>query len=79
MPSVAYFLDENCEVKEKGDEANTDELEQLRDYPAEVDEDDDLGLETFDTQVQRTVKCFADQAYRTILICYRDMSMEEYQ
>jgi hypothetical protein len=27
---------------------------------------------------ERTVKKFAQQAYRTILMCYRDMSMEEF-
>jgi hypothetical protein len=29
--------------------------------------------------LQRTVKNFADQAYRTLLITYSDMSMTEYQ
>jgi magnesium-transporting ATPase (P-type) len=28
--------------------------------------------------MERTVKKFADQAYRTILIAYRDMTMDEY-
>lgn len=29
--------------------------------------------------LERTVKVFAAEAYRTILICYRDMSMQEYE
>jgi hypothetical protein len=28
--------------------------------------------------LERTVKNFADQAYRTILIAFRDLTMEEY-
>jgi len=28
--------------------------------------------------LQRTVKLFADQAYRTILIAFKDMTMDEY-
>jgi len=28
--------------------------------------------------MERTVKKFANQAYRTILIAYRDMTMDEY-
>jgi len=29
--------------------------------------------------LEKTVKNFADRAYRTLLICYRDMSMEQYE
>lgn len=33
---------------------------------------------TYFDLIERTVKNFAERAYRTILISYRDMSMEEY-
>jgi len=29
--------------------------------------------------LENTVKFFAKQAYRTILICYRDMSLSDYE
>jgi magnesium-transporting ATPase (P-type) len=32
----------------------------------------------FNTLVNKTVKYFANEAFRTILVCYRDMSMDEY-
>ena len=29
--------------------------------------------------ILKTVKFFADKAYRTILTCYRDMSMDQFR
>jgi len=34
---------------------------------------------TFQEIYERTVKKFATQAYRTILMCYKDMSMAEFE
>jgi magnesium-transporting ATPase (P-type) len=34
---------------------------------------------THRAMLEKTVKNFADQAYRTILVCYRDMSMEQFE
>jgi Ca2+-transporting ATPase len=44
--------------------------EELRDVEGD---DTQLGL------LQRTVKFFATEAFRTILMCYRDLSMREYE
>jgi hypothetical protein len=41
--------------------------------------DDELPSQASNMSLlERTVKKFADQAYRTILIAYRDLSMDEY-
>lgn len=43
---------------------------------------DELEMESEDTQMnilENTIKFFASQAYRTILVSYRDMSMDEYE
>lgn len=37
------------------------------------------GATTHIDCLERTVKLFASKAYRTILVAYRDMSMQEYQ
>ena len=34
---------------------------------------------TYFDLIERTVRNFAERAYRTILMSYRDMSLEEYQ
>jgi Ca2+-transporting ATPase len=54
------------------------------DVPSDLQnlDDDSKGPEDTDTYMgilNRTVKKFAKQAYRTILVAYRDMSMEEYE
>jgi len=36
-------------------------------------------MDTYMGLLERTVKKFADQAFRTILVAYRDMSMEEFE
>jgi magnesium-transporting ATPase (P-type) len=33
---------------------------------------------THRAMIEKTVKNFAEQAYRTILVCYRDMSMDQF-
>ena len=45
--------------------------------PAELKEDDD-EITQIDL-LEKTVKYFAHRAFRTLLICYRDMSMDEYE
>ena len=72
MPDVTHFLDADLEAKEVDDECQLPEA--LDDYAG-----DDEDGETYRVLVDRTVKSFADQAYRTILICYRDMSMETFE
>jgi magnesium-transporting ATPase (P-type) len=41
--------------------------------------EDDTTMDTHKGLFERTVKKFAKQAYRTLLITYKDMSMEEYE
>jgi Ca2+ transporting ATPase len=38
----------------------------------------DVDLVSYQEQFNRTIKKFADQAYRTLLITYKDMSMDEF-
>jgi hypothetical protein len=72
MPDVTHFLDQDLEPKEVDDDCEMPEA--LDDYVG-----DDEDGETYRVLVDRTVRSFADQAYRTILICYRDMSMETFE
>lgn len=37
------------------------------------------GQDTYEGLLQRAVKKFAEKAYRTILITYRDLSMQEFE
>lgn len=49
-------------------------------WPAELQVlSEELGGETHLGMMQSTLKLFASQAYRTILTCYRDMSMTEFE
>jgi magnesium-transporting ATPase (P-type) len=41
--------------------------------------ENDSTTDTYRGLFERTVKKFAKQAYRTILVTYRDMSLEEYE
>jgi len=41
--------------------------------------EDDSTTDTYRGLYERTVKKFADQAYRTLLITYKEMSMSEYE
>jgi Ca2+ transporting ATPase len=41
-------------------------------------EQQDVDLVSYQTQFDRTIKKFAHEAYRTLLITYKDMSMDEY-
>ena len=44
-----------------------------------MNENETLGLrESHRNIFDRTVKLFADKAYRTILVAYRDLSLSEY-
>lgn len=47
--------------------------------PELLNEGESSATDSFKGIYERTVKKFADQAYRTLLITYRDMSMSEYE
>jgi len=50
------------------------------DVPSELlNENENPTSDSYRGLFERTVKKFADQAYRTLLITYKDMSMNEYQ
>jgi Ca2+ transporting ATPase len=50
------------------------------DVPSELlNEDENPTTDSYRGLFERTVKKFADQAYRTLLITYKDMSMSEYE
>ena len=53
--------------------------EDLWDLPGMPQLAEKKGMTTQLDTYRRTVKLFADQAYRTILVAYRDMSMAEYR
>lgn len=55
-------------------EGNVVEMEDDSTAPEELGGGEHSQLEI----LEKTVKYFADQAYRTILVCYRDMSMDAY-
>jgi magnesium-transporting ATPase (P-type) len=64
-------------VAKDGEVKNKDSLDEVPDelLNGEVDGaiDSELGL------LKRAVKKFADQAYRTILVAYRDMSIKDFE
>jgi magnesium-transporting ATPase (P-type) len=70
MPDVSYMLDNNCIAQPIN---STCDMPEELDF---VDVEDDNG--DYNTLVSKTVKVFAAQAFRTILVCYRDMSIDEF-
>ena len=61
-------------------DGTVEELDARCDYPDEVEDfdiDDDNGDHR--SMIEKTVKFFASNAFRTILVCYRDMSMDEFK
>ena len=55
-------------------------IEDTVSVPTDLLNGDDEGTECTELEIlERTVKKFAKQAFRTILVCYRDMSMDEYE
>ena len=74
MPRVTQMLDGNCEAQSI--EASCEIPEELENVELDAEQFDDGD---FKTLVNKTVKSMAQEAFRTILVCYRDMSMEEFE
>jgi magnesium-transporting ATPase (P-type) len=71
------FLDTTKVVCPDGSIAD---INDTTDVPDELLNGDKTGTtDTYMGIFERTVKKFADQAFRTILVCFRDMSMEEFE
>jgi len=56
------------------------DINETTEVPEDLLNGDAAGTtDTYMGLFERTVKKFANQAYRTILVCFRDMSMEAYE
>jgi magnesium-transporting ATPase (P-type) len=60
-------------------EAGEHSLEDTADVPGELMNDGGPGTDTMINIYKRTVTYFAKKAFRTILVTYRDMTMDEYE
>lgn len=62
-------------------DGSTQYIDDQTNVPAELlnNGENDSTMDSFRGLFERTVKKFAKQAYRTLLITYRDMSMSEYE
>ena len=71
------FLDTTKVVCSDGSITN---INDTTDVPDDLLNGEEAGTtDTYMGIFERTVKKFADKAYRTILVCFRDMSMDEFE
>ena len=57
-------------------EGRIDKLNKKQEVPFELHGGNDRPIETHKQIIEKTIKMFANSAYRTILCTYRDMSMD---
>lgn len=69
FPMLTGVLNASGDIKAVGDSVEC---------PQELLEIDNESTTTYLGILEKTVKLFANKAFRTILIAYRDMSMDEF-
>lgn len=75
---TTHVLNEKGEVVEKDSMCERADQALWKIPGMDKDLGEDGGATTHIDCLERTVKLFASKAYRTILVAYRDMSMQEY-